>query len=163
MTLPVSSDFALGDMDPSSDGLDAGDCELQFKLLDPASLPDTNVHAYYCCVNSCCTYVGERKDMTSCPYCEEPAPSSSNEPHRVFYHTPLALQLRSLLQSVVTFKNLGYRTATNSKPSYDILEPHHSLHTPQVSLGRRSYNLFDNALTDYFKPGNCRHRNYRAA
>ena len=38
--------------------------------------------AYDCCINSCCCFVGPRKDDQECPYCSEPWFNAQWKPHK---------------------------------------------------------------------------------
>jgi hypothetical protein len=112
-------------------------------------LSGLETRAYDCCVNSCCCYIGKHKDLTLCPYCNEPQLNSRNKPRRVYHYTPLIPQLRALFQNPKTVKKLRYRTTIEGEYTPDVIQDlfdgthYRSLRTKQVSPDS-PYCFFDN-------------------
>ena len=48
---------------------------------------------YDCCINSCCCFVGPRKDDQECPYCNEPRFNTQQKPRKRFTYIPLIPRL----------------------------------------------------------------------
>ncbi|KAG9093159.1 hypothetical protein FS749_014971, partial [Ceratobasidium sp. UAMH 11750] len=96
--------------------------DLRHGVCEPLNLPSEFIawrrlrilsgletHAYDCCVNSCCCYLGKYKDLDSCPFCKEPRYTPAGRTRRVFHYTPLIPQLQGLFQSADMVEKLGYR------------------------------------------------------
>lgn len=102
-------------------------------------LSGLETHAYDCCVNSCCCYVGKNKDLTTCPHCKEPRYNSRNKPQRVYHYTPLIPQLRGLFASRDMAEKLRYRSTLESKYDPNVIQDvfdgahYRSLRTTQVT------------------------------
>ena len=70
-----------------------------FSELNLESFKVTNSHAqflaafkpvpYDCCINSCCCFVGPRKDDQECSYCNEPRYIAQQKPRKRFTYIPL--------------------------------------------------------------------------
>ncbi|KAG9074888.1 hypothetical protein FRC06_010402 [Ceratobasidium sp. 370] len=72
-------------------------------------LSGLETHAYDCCVNSCCCFLGKYRDLVSCPFCEEPRCNAAGKPRRSFHYSPLIPQLQGLFQSAASIKKMRYR------------------------------------------------------
>lgn len=65
---------------------------------------------YDCCVNSCCAYSGDFKDLTECPYdCGEPRFSPSGKSRRMFAYLPIIPRLQGYFQNPKSSERLLYR------------------------------------------------------
>ena len=68
---------------------------------------------YDCCVNSCCCFVGEHKDRTSCPYCHQDRylvdRKGGKKPHKVFNYLPFTPRLISMLANPNKAQEMQHR------------------------------------------------------
>lgn len=64
---------------------------------------------YDCCINSCCCFVGPRKDDQECPYCNEPRFNAQQKPRKRFTYIPLIPRLIAYYKNPELVKQMKYR------------------------------------------------------
>ena len=76
---------------------------------------------YDCCPNSCCCYIGQYANMTSCPHCGETRYNAYNRPRKTFTYIPLIPRLIALTRNRETATKMEYRK------NYASSDPQHTV------------------------------------
>lgn len=72
---------------------------------------------YDCCINSCCCFVGPRKDDQECPYCSEARFNGQGKPRKRFTYIPLIPRLVAYFKNPLLVNQMKYRQQFQTDPS----------------------------------------------
>ena len=104
---------------------------------------------YDCCINSCCCFVGPRKDDRECSHCNEPRFNAQEKPRKRFTYIPLIPRLISYFKNSALAKRMGYRHLFQSNPNHttDVFDSsnYKTLRKSHVTIGgeKQNYKYFE--------------------
>jgi len=89
-----------------------------YKLMD--DLSGLKPIPYDCCIQSCCIFVGDYKELNACPSCQTPRYRSTPEgskrvPQQVFHYIPLVPRLQAYFRNAEMQEKLLYRAQYDEK------------------------------------------------
>lgn len=73
---------------------------------------------YDCCINTCCMFVGEKSDLSMCPFCQQARYNESGKARQHFDYLPLIPRLQGLFQNPEIVRLLAYRSEYTRDGNY---------------------------------------------